>query len=81
MAAMKNKLTKDLRKLRLQTLAFVLIVLPSFGLYFAVTSGAALATWLLVALIAVAMALAATVSWINVGQHVSLSPVLGSTYA
>lgn len=62
MAAMKNKLTKDLRKLQLQALAFALIVLPSFGLYLTVTSGAAPATWLLVALIAAAMTLAATVS-------------------
>jgi hypothetical protein len=49
-------------KLRLQATAFLLIVLPSFGLYMAVTSGLALAIWLLFALIAAAMILAAFAS-------------------
>ncbi len=54
--------TKNMDKVRLQTAAFLLITLPSFGLFFAVASGAATAIWLLLALIAAAMILAAVVS-------------------
>jgi hypothetical protein len=49
-------------KLRLQATAFLLIVLPSFGLYLAVTSSLTLVAWLLFALIAAAMILAAFAS-------------------
>jgi hypothetical protein len=54
--------TKSTQKLRLQAAAFLLVVLPSFGLYLAVASGATLAIWLLFTLIAAAMILAAAVS-------------------
>jgi hypothetical protein len=49
-------------KIRLQAVAFLLVALPSFGLYVAVNSGATIAIWLLLALIAAAMILAAIVS-------------------
>ena len=49
-------------KLRLQATAFLLIVLSSLGLYLTVASGLALVTWLLIALIAGAMILAACAS-------------------
>lgn len=57
-----NNATKNTKKLRLQAAAFLLIAVPSFGLYLAVVSGATIATWLLLALIAAAMILAAAVS-------------------
>lgn len=62
MAVMKANPSRDLRKHRLQALAFLLILLASFGLYIATTSGALPAIWLLFALIAAAMTLAAIVS-------------------
>ena len=45
-------------KLRRQTIAFLLIILPSLGLYFAMTSSCTLAVWVLLALIVTGMALA-----------------------
>lgn len=59
---MKNNSTKNMKKLRLQAVAFLLIVLSSFGLYFAVASGITPAIRLLMTLIAAAMVLAATSS-------------------
>lgn len=56
---MNNNSTNNMSKLQLQTVAFLLIVLPSFGLYFTVSSGITPATWLLMTLIAAAMILAA----------------------
>lgn len=49
-------------KLRLQAMAFLLIVLASLGLYLTVASGLALVTWLLIALTAGAMILAVCAS-------------------
>ncbi len=45
-------------KLRRQTIAFLLIILPSLGLYFAMTSSCTIAVWILLALIVTGMALA-----------------------
>ncbi len=45
-------------KLRRQTMAFLLIILPSLGLYFAMTSSCTIAVWILLALIVTGMALA-----------------------
>ena len=45
-------------KLRRQTIAFLLIILPSLGLYFAMTSSCTIAVWILLAMIVAGMALA-----------------------
>ena len=53
---------RSTRKLRLQAAAFLLIILPSFGLYIAVTSGVTPMIWLQMVFIAAAMILAAAIS-------------------
>jgi hypothetical protein len=45
-------------KLRRQTMAFLLIILPSLGLFFAITSSCTIAVWILLALIVIGMVLA-----------------------
>ncbi len=60
-----NNADDDLRaktNLRLQAMAFLLIVLPSLGLYLAVASSLSLVIWLLMAIIAAAMILAVCAS-------------------
>jgi hypothetical protein len=49
-------------KLHLQVVALLLIAVPSVGVYFSVLGGAALVTWLLMALIGAGMLLAMWVS-------------------
>jgi hypothetical protein len=50
--------TRANTKLRRQTMAFLLIILPSLGLYFAITSSCTIAVWILLALIVSGMVLA-----------------------
>jgi hypothetical protein len=45
-------------KLRRQAMAFLLIILPSLGLYFAIISSCTIAAWILSALIVIGMVLA-----------------------
>jgi hypothetical protein len=64
MVVMKNESasSRTRHKLRLQAVAFLLIVLPSLGLYPAAISGITFATWSLMAIIAAAMILATIIS-------------------
>ncbi|HEY70391.1 MAG TPA: hypothetical protein G4O08_07400 [Anaerolineae bacterium] len=50
--------TRTNTKLRRQTMAFLLIILPSLGLYFAMASSCTFAVWILLALILTGMVLA-----------------------
>ena len=59
---MNNKSTQAQRKFQLQSLAFLLILLPPIGLYFTVTFGLVWATWLLMGLIVAGMLLAIRVT-------------------
>ncbi len=59
---MNDKARQANRKFQLQSLAFLLIMLPPIGLYYTVAAGLVWATWLLMALIVAGMFLAILVT-------------------